>query len=392
MLAPGLHILRIASRAPRGNLASIESIDQSGEVVVFRTQTALTRNRTRGSFGRLTRLGARDRRYRVAASIMLGASALLLVACNSSSSVNVAGPSSTRCALNATVDPPSVPAAGAEGSITITTNRDCTWSAKSAVEWISLASPAQGQGDGAIHFAIAQNPAVSTRLGDIAINDQHVAVSQMAAACVFTLGSSSRTVGAAGEAGQVPVSAQPGCAWNTVSEAPWIVITSGASGNGAGTVGFAVERNAGASPRSGLLMIAGQRFALQQAAASGPPAPVPPVPPSPGPAPQPTPSPPPTPTPGPVPTPGPPPSSPPPQPGEINLNGAVSDVSGQCPALTFTVKGKVVRTNGQTSFAGGSCADLSENVKVKVNGVAQPDASVLASVVELKVKESSNSR
>jgi len=43
-----------------------------------------------------------------------------------------------------------------------------------------------------------------------------------------------------------------GCVWTAVSNAPWITITSGASGNnGSGTVGYSVAANASGAPRSG---------------------------------------------------------------------------------------------------------------------------------------------
>jgi hypothetical protein len=69
---------------------------------------------------------------------------------------------------------------------------------------------------------------------------------------------------ASGGASSVSVTAGTGCAWTAVSAAPWLVITDGASGSGAGAVQFTVEANATGAPRSGTLNIANVAFTLTQ--------------------------------------------------------------------------------------------------------------------------------
>jgi hypothetical protein len=63
----------------------------------------------------------------------------------------------------------------------------------------------------------------------------------------------------------VTVTTTSGCAWTAGSNAPWLTITSGASGTGNGTVGFAAAANTGVA-RTGTLTIAGQPFTVTQAA------------------------------------------------------------------------------------------------------------------------------
>ena len=58
------------------------------------------------------------------------------------------------------------------------------------------------------------------------------------------------------------------CSWTAASNAAWITVTSGATGNGNGSVAFAVAANLGAS-RTGTLTIAGQAFTVTQAAVVG---------------------------------------------------------------------------------------------------------------------------
>ena len=71
---------------------------------------------------------------------------------------------------------------------------------------------------------------------------------------------------ASGGTGSVTVTAAPGCSWAAVSNVPWVTISSGAAGNGNGTVSYAVAANSGFT-RSATLTIAGQSFTISQAAA-----------------------------------------------------------------------------------------------------------------------------
>ena len=64
------------------------------------------------------------------------------------------------------------------------------------------------------------------------------------------------------------------------------------------------------------------------------------------------------------------------------LEGSVSNLSGTCPALTFTVRATTVRTNGVTRFTDGSCSRIANGVRLEVEGRRQPDGSILATEVE----------
>jgi hypothetical protein len=67
-------------------------------------------------------------------------------------------------------------------------------------------------------------------------------------------------------------------------------------------------------------------------------------------------------------------------PAPIVLNGEVSNVSGSCPNLTFSISGTLVRTNGATAFA-DRCQRVRERRDFTVTGVVQGDGSVLALIV-----------
>ena len=71
--------------------------------------------------------------------------------------------------------------------------------------------------------------------------------------------------GPGGAGTPVAVTAAPGCAWTSTSNAPWLTITAGASGIGNGTVGFNVTPNT-LTDRTGTLTIAGRTFTVDQGA------------------------------------------------------------------------------------------------------------------------------
>ena len=88
--------------------------------------------------------------------------------------------------------------------------------------------------------------------------------------CTFSLSSSSQNFAAGGGTGSLAVTASlSSCNWTAASNAPWINISSGASGSGNGTVSYAVSLNPAPTPRNGTLTIAGQTLTLTQDAGLG---------------------------------------------------------------------------------------------------------------------------
>lgn len=68
----------------------------------------------------------------------------------------------------------------------------------------------------------------------------------------------------------------------------------------------------------------------------------------------------------------------------IELSGKIDNVSGQCPALRFTLKGYTVQTSSATVFSKGPCKDLRDGKDVAVTGVLVDSTTVNALSVELK--------
>ncbi len=80
-----------------------------------------------------------------------------------------------------------------------------------------------------------------------------------------TIAPANQTVAAIGGTGlMVNVTGPGGCNWTAVSNAPWITVTGGSSGNGNGTVSYTVAASASALPRTGTMTIAGRTFYVNQ--------------------------------------------------------------------------------------------------------------------------------
>lgn len=176
-------------------------------------------------------------------------------------------PPPVNCTYSVSPRDVSAPAAGNEVSVSVTAPAPCDWSASTSASWISLAGRSGGTGNGTFSFSIASN-AGAARTGTVAVAGQTISVSQASASCSFSIAPLTASVAAAGGAGP-PISVQTlsGCTWNAVTNAAWLSITSGASGNGNGSVGFSALPNSGAA-RTGTLTIAGQSITVTQAAAS----------------------------------------------------------------------------------------------------------------------------
>ena len=68
---------------------------------------------------------------------------------------------------------------------------------------------------------------------------------------------------------------------------------------------------------------------------------------------------------------------------EVEVEGLVARLTGDCPLVRFVVGNTIVRTNTVTNTDGG-CSDLRNGLAVEVRGRRQTDGSILANRVELE--------
>jgi hypothetical protein len=140
----------------------------------------------------------------------------------------------------------------------------CPWTAvSSAPDWLTVTDGALGTGSGSVSFAVAAN-AGDIRTAVVVIGGKTFTVQQASPPCTYGIAPHSEAFAAAGGSGAVAVTTNfASCAWTAVSNAAWLIVTSGASGAGAGTVAFVVADNPG-EPRTGTLTAAGETFTVTQ--------------------------------------------------------------------------------------------------------------------------------
>src|SRR5687768_16412504 len=118
------------------------------------------------------------------APIIAGLVLLAANGCGGSASTNVLGPSGSKCEIAVTNNVTSVPSAGGTGHVTVAINRECSWSARADVTWITLGS-AEGQGPADVTYTVAVNPAGVPRQGSVVVGEQRAVVTQQAAPCRY---------------------------------------------------------------------------------------------------------------------------------------------------------------------------------------------------------------
>lgn len=90
-----------------------------------------------------------------------------------------------------------------------------------------------------------------------------VSCSTASAVCTYSLATAGAVLPSSGGTGSVTVNAQAGCVWAGSADSTWITVTSGANGNGGGTLHFQVTPNTGGN-RAGAIHVAGSTFTIEQ--------------------------------------------------------------------------------------------------------------------------------
>ncbi len=75
--------------------------------------------------------------------------------------------------------------------------------------------------------------------------------------CSFTVSPGSASHAASGGVASVRVTTTPACSWTATSDADWITVTGGSSGEGGGTVTYSVAPNSTTSTRSASIRVVG---------------------------------------------------------------------------------------------------------------------------------------
>ena len=155
---------------------------------------------------------------------------------------------------------------GGTGHIDVTSNSgDCPWSAASNAGWITISTGAGGSGDGRITYTVATNTQSSQRTGTITVEGNAHTITQAGLGCTYQISPAGREFTYEGGIGSFQMISSAGdCEWSASAGAPWIVMTSGTSGSGRGTISYRVSANGGNTTRNGNITVAGQVHRITQ--------------------------------------------------------------------------------------------------------------------------------
>jgi hypothetical protein len=135
---------------------------------------------------------------------------------------------------------------------------------------MAIESGASGTGNGQVTVRVSANPSDAQRTGTLTVAGQAVGVRQDGTApCTIDIAPASASFGKDAASGRFDVAAPAHCSWSAASGAPWLRISSGASGTGNGTVAYEVERNRDAVARSAAIVVGERRHEVAQAGDTG---------------------------------------------------------------------------------------------------------------------------
>ena len=69
---------------------------------------------------------------------------------------------------------------------------------------------------------------------------------------------------------------------------------------------------------------------------------------------------------------------------KVSFDGKLSNVSGLCPGVRFTVDGLTVETDLLTDFKKSNCGDLRDGRSVSGEGVTRSDGTIRATEIQVK--------
>ena len=186
--------------------------------------------------------------------------------------LNVYAPCTYSVSPNGTVD---VGAAASYLDFTVTTGSDCPWGIVSNTSFIvpdTTGGTAITQlfGSGELDMIVKLNTG-DARSGTVTVAGQTVTVDQAAGvACQDVVNPTIEFYTATGGTGSVAVEPNPAsCPWTASSDSSFLTITTGASGNYAGQLYYAVAADPGAA-RTGHILVGSQIFTIIQSGTGNP--------------------------------------------------------------------------------------------------------------------------
>lgn len=115
-------------------------------------------------------------------------------------------PPAAACTYSISPASQSVGSSGATGSVTVTTQAGCAWSASSSASWLSVTAGSSGSGTGTVGYSAAANTAAASRSATLSIAGNAFTVSQQGAtASAVTIAASAGSGGTISPSGTATV-------------------------------------------------------------------------------------------------------------------------------------------------------------------------------------------
>jgi len=160
----------------------------------------------------------------------------------------------------------------ATGTLAVTTQAYCTWTASTNTGWIRLMNGQSGQGSGVITYLVERNPATIARSGAIAVNAVAIAVHQDGdlGLCTYAVAPVEFSPCLTPLTFTAALDTQDACPWTASPTVPWLSLDSAGAGTGPASISIQVASNFDA-PRHGVIEVRwptpteGQNIHIQQA-------------------------------------------------------------------------------------------------------------------------------
>lgn len=162
-----------------------------------------------------------------------------------------------------------IPAGGSSTVGVLASDYNCPWLSGTNAAWIVTNSAMSQTGTGLVSYTVLANANSASRSGTVWVGGKALTVSQEGVTCSLSVSPRSVTLSAGGATGSIAfvTSNVDDCKWSAVTSAPWILVSSGASGSGTGTVKFTAGVNTGGL-RTGSMTVAGHTLYVNQAGPS----------------------------------------------------------------------------------------------------------------------------
>ena len=153
----------------------------------------------------------------------------------------------------------SFASAGGTGTINVSTQTGCSWTATESASWITITSGSSGSGSGTVGYQVDPNTG-PLRSATITVAGKTHTVMQSAwnGICTYNLQTHSEVFAPPGGDGSFQVNAiDPSCPWQASTTAGWILVTNGPNQTGSGPLTYTVAENDTPHQRTGFINITG---------------------------------------------------------------------------------------------------------------------------------------